>query len=42
MVFEFMEHGDLADLLRRTDATLNHEKPVTLKVVSAKVDCSFY
>ena len=33
MVFEYMEHGDLADLLRRNDPAIGRGQSVELKQV---------
>ena len=33
MVFEYMEHGDLADLLRRNDPAIGRGQAVELKQV---------
>ena len=34
MLFEYMEYGDLADLLRKNDPALSKDNPVELKEVS--------
>ena len=34
MVFEYMEHGDLADLLRKNDPSLGADRHFDLKQVS--------
>lgn len=38
MVFEYMEYGDLADLLRKNDPSLHKDKPMDLKQVPFILD----
>ena len=35
MLFEYMEYGDLANLLRRNDPSLGKDSPIELKEVGA-------
>ena len=41
MVFEYMEHGDLADLLRKNDPSLGTERYFELKQVTVPVGSDF-
>ena len=42
MVFEYMEHGDLADLLRKNDPSLGGDRYFELKQVRVRGSATVY